>query len=222
MRKKKFSTIELQLRRITGVERGTNGRNDPSYRRRLVVAADNMGDSDWEKLSPQTKQWFNDAVLAISNGYRIPNFYDLEGAKPDPRRFYRQGLTRAYEVALEMGYNTPTKKVYEQVTREGYSVSLSTLTIQLSAMRKVMRLLSDRGWLKEDVPRGRRKTARPKRRKPRKKILIPPSERAAVREALRKAAEEAKDRRAAQRAEERAREREERLRKKEQKDATGT
>lgn len=139
--KNRPSLIELELRRATGLEREDTDLNSTRYRKKLAETADGMGDSDWEKLSPITKRWLNDAIEALRLCMRVPNFYDV--GQKDKRIHNRQAGRRVLEVLLDRGFNTPAKEVRAILLENDMEMTLSSVALHVSMYRKCVSVLQE-------------------------------------------------------------------------------
>lgn len=75
-----MSKIEKQLAEATEVTR-KRGESDQDYMKRLVKGVSELKDADWEALSPEAQNWFNDAADNLNKKKDLPDFPDAEKAE---------------------------------------------------------------------------------------------------------------------------------------------
>lgn len=59
------------------------GESDQDYLKRLIKATSDLGDGDWNKLSADAQNWFNDAADSVNAKKDLPAFPDAEDEKAE-------------------------------------------------------------------------------------------------------------------------------------------
>lgn len=80
-----MSKILKQLCEVTEVNQ-KRGEDEADFKKRLIQAISELNDEDWNSLSAEAQDWFNDAVDAMNAKKDIPAFPDAEKEEPTSRR----------------------------------------------------------------------------------------------------------------------------------------
>lgn len=69
-----MSKIEKEILKATGEAAQKRKEDGDAYRTRLVKAMHKLDDDEWEELSEQAQEWFNDAAEANNDKKQLPDF----------------------------------------------------------------------------------------------------------------------------------------------------
>lgn len=120
-----MSKIEKQLAEATEVTR-KRGESDQDYMKRLVKGVSELKDADWEALSPEAQNWFNDAADNLNKKKDLPDFPDAEKAEEKKEETVsRRGSSKKDEPAEVKVGDTVTIVTKRGKTIEGEVIELA-------------------------------------------------------------------------------------------------
>lgn len=80
-----MSKLEAELMKATKIK-GPKAKEDrPAFLKRLVGAAQDLEDEDWEKLSEPAQKWVNAGATALNDDNDVKDFSDAKKAAPDKK-----------------------------------------------------------------------------------------------------------------------------------------
>lgn len=119
-----MSAIQKELCKITKLEAPTAAKERPSFLVDMLRSVGKLGDADWDKLSKEAQDWFNDAADAKNAGKDVPDFPDFEEPKEETtsrrRRSSDEGDEKASSGAKEIDADDVKKSMAVKViTKRG-------------------------------------------------------------------------------------------------------
>lgn len=78
-----MSAIEKELVKVTKFKK-TKGDDDQTYFQKLIAAADDLPDEDWDNLSKEARKWVNDGTKAINRGEAVAEFAEDDPPADEP------------------------------------------------------------------------------------------------------------------------------------------
>ncbi len=117
-----MSKIEKELSEVTEVS-PKRGEDRSAFLDRIVVAVSKLSDKDWDGLSKDAQDWFNDAADAKNAKKEVPDFPDLKEAVKEEKTTTRR---RAAAEDEDEAKGTGTVEVKAKDLKEGMALKITT------------------------------------------------------------------------------------------------
>ncbi len=159
---------ENELRNITGLEPKVK-EGPKRFRARLVRAASKLDDDKWDQLSDVVQIWVNQGIESLNSKEDV-SLFDGQAEEPEPEPEPEKakpkskepaapvaatevprvgGGQRVKEILIEHKFKIKNKDILAVMNAEGYTYSLSMLNCVCADFRQSVKVLRERGLLKD-------------------------------------------------------------------------